>query len=360
MPSARTKQDPAAAHETSAQKGTSRIRDRLPLPDVVARALNAAAPTAGKKSAWGSRALALVPLVVTLAFGALVMPRAVPPSEVPLPVIDTRLLERAEATDHDLAELARRGLSDDTRVLGSAIRTYFRLHDDEHATPADVATRREELARGLSAVLRSAPHEVAMLRAVQLESFQTALRDYEATGVESDELRDVAGGFVRRMKDVGWMEGRTVLADRHVRGVFYKLAWNTTVGVADNPAFAPSLDELRALHAFYIRHPQVGALRKATFDEARKIATTKAACDEVDAHETAALEDFRLEKIKRLGALDPDYPTEFAIGVVSYRRGKYAASAESFRDWLRAHPDGPLALRARNHLRAALAADQAL
>ena len=36
--------------------------------------------------------------------------------------------------------------------------------------------------------------------------------------------------------------------------------------------------------------------------------------------------------------------------------GRYDASAEAFRAWLDKHPDGPYSLRARNHLKAALAA----
>ena len=46
------------------------------------------------------------------------------------------------------------------------------------------------------------------------------------------------------------------------------------------------------------------------------------------------------------------YPTE---GVARYRHRDYEASVQSFREWLMQHPDGPWTIRARNHLRAALA-----
>jgi TolA-binding protein len=55
--------------------------------------------------------------------------------------------------------------------------------------------------------------------------------------------------------------------------------------------------------------------------------------------------------------LDPTYPAAYALGIAHFRRGAYPASAQAFRDWVDAHPEGPYALRAKNFLRAALAAD---
>jgi len=331
----------------------------MPLPPAVASALAKEAPAKGRSS-WGGRALALVPLGVTLLLVALSFPRATVPVEVPLPVVDQRAIEKVEANDRELATLAKRGMSDDARVLGSAIRAYFLLHGDDTSSSNEVVRRRGDLNQAAAFVLKSSPHEMKLLRAAQLEVFQEALLAFELTGVESQDLREVGGGFVQRMRDVGWIRGTKVLADHTVRAVLFKLAWNGTVGIVDDPLLAPTLDELRALHSFYIQYPHVPEQRKGTFEEARKTARDKAACDEIAGLEAGAIEDFRLEKVKRLGAIDPDYPTAFAIGVVAYRRGRYGLSAESFRDWLREHPSGPLALRAQNHLKAAIAADARL
>ena len=361
MADERTKKTEGNATKTHAERGRVRFRDRLPIPESVARALKPpASVAAGKASPWGGRALALVPLLVTLLFVALAFPRAAPPSEIPLPTIDERELAKIEASDRELADLAKKGLSDDTRILGSAIRAYFLLHDDDVSTSSDVVKRRGELNQATAIVMRNTPHEIKLLRAAQLEVFQAALLAFESTGVESQDLREVGGGFVRRMRDVGWMRGNRFVADRIVRAVLFKLAWNATLGIIDDPILALTRDELRALHGFYLRFPHVPEQQKISLELARKNATSPAACEETAALERAALEDFRLEKVKRLGAIDPEYPTAFAIGVVSYRRGRYSMAAEAFRDWLRMHPNGPLALRAQNHLKAAIAADERL
>jgi TolA-binding protein len=70
--------------------------------------------------------------------------------------------------------------------------------------------------------------------------------------------------------------------------------------------------------------------------------------------EAMAAEGWRLDKVRRIGALDPAYPTAYAVGVAHYRHKDYEAAVESFRDWIDAHPNGPWTLRARNYIRAAL------
>ena len=39
---------------------------------------------------------------------------------------------------------------------------------------------------------------------------------------------------------------------------------------------------------------------------------------------------WRAEKIKRLGTIDPSYPTAYALGVVYFRAARYDLSADSF------------------------------
>jgi TolA-binding protein len=93
-------------------------------------------------------------------------------------------------------------------------------------------------------------------------------------------------------------------------------------------------------------------------EAARRGARDATACTAIAEAERAAIESWRLERIARLAQIDPSYPTEYARGVVSYRRGDFGASAQAFRAWLRDHPDGPLALRAQNYLRAAANAER--
>jgi TolA-binding protein len=95
---------------------------------------------------------------------------------------------------------------------------------------------------------------------------------------------------------------------------------------------------------------------RQALDAARRGARDARACEAIAEAERNATETWRLERIARIGAIDPSYPTEFARGVASYRRGDYVGSAQAFRRWLDDHPDGPFTLRAENFLRAALAA----
>jgi hypothetical protein len=89
---------------------------------------------------------------------------------------------------------------------------------------------------------------------------------------------------------------------------------------------------------------------------ARAAARTKKACDALDDADAMAAEAWRLEKVRKIASIDPAYPAAYAIGVAQYRHKDYEASVQTLREWLEQHPDGPYTIRARNHLRAALAA----
>jgi TolA-binding protein len=121
---------------------------------------------------------------------------------------------------------------------------------------------------------------------------------------------------------------------------------------------APTLDEQRVLYAFYLSHPHPSKSMRDAIGSARRGAHDAKACQALVEAERAATESWRLERIARVAALDPAYPADYARGIATFRRGEYRASAASFRKWLDAHPDGALALRAQNFLRAAADADQ--
>ncbi|MBL0194373.1 MAG: hypothetical protein IPQ09_09185 [Myxococcales bacterium] len=354
------------AEERKRERGTSsrgpKARDAAPLPPAVVAALSAAKSTdaTGRPSATGGRALALVPVVVMLTLAALLFPRAVPPQELPLPRVDVRALEATAERDADYARLAERGLSDDTRVLGTKLRAFNNLQASSADESAMIAGR-AALNHAIAAVLERSPAELKLLRAAQVTLFLRAVADFEATGVEGDELIALGGTFVSRLRAVGWIKERTVLPDAAVRAALYKLMWGATLNLTADATLDLSLDEQRAVHAFYILHPHPSDARRtglaAAWAAAHAASSPAAACEEARLAEIAATEEWRLEKVRKLGTLDPDYPTSFALGIGLYRQRKYAASAEAFRDWLREHPTGPLALRAQNHLKAAIVAD---
>src|SRR5207237_6348708 len=132
--------------------------------------------------------------------------------------------------------------------------------------------------------------------------------------------------------------------------VAYKLMWNSLVQ-HERPMkeLLPALDEQRLLYRFYFEHPRAREGDVLAIEAARAAAKTDRECDLLVARRRAAAETWRLERIRRYGEVDPEYPLLFAIGVAQYRRAQFGPSAQAFREWLKAHPDGPLALRAKHH-----------
>jgi hypothetical protein len=309
-----------------------------------------------QKESRGGVLLALVPVGVALTLGLLLLPRHGEPDSVPVPIPESGALARAEAVDRDLAEKARREpLPGPVRALGSAIREFHRLEigaevsrfgEARHAVDAALVTA---LAAGDDAMLR--------LRAVQLEQFMVEVKAFESSGVESAELTALAGAFLRSMKNEGWSEGHELAARDAALRAMFKQMWNAFLdldGPGGRKAFALSLDESRALFAFYLSHPHPAPGMRDAIAAARRGAHDARTCEAVEEAERGALETWRLDRIGRLAAIDPEYPAAYAAGVANLRRHKYASAAEAFRTWIHDHPEGPLSLRAQSFLRTAL------
>ncbi|HEY1696306.1 MAG TPA: hypothetical protein VGG39_29275 [Polyangiaceae bacterium] len=302
--------------------------------------------------------LALVPLGVALVLGVLLMPRHAAPESVPLPLADTRALVRAVAHDHALAEHARaQPLPGPVRALGSAVRAFHTLEAHD-ADGRDLYPARRAVDVALVDVLRGGDEPLLELRAVELEGFLEEMHRFEATGQQTDELEALAGAFVRSLTVEGWCEGHAVAVDDDALRPMFEEMWNSFLNLQGNPAFAPTLDEQRALYAFYLSHAHPTKTMRDALDAARRGAADAKACAAIDEAERASTEAWRLERIGRLAAIDPAYPADYARGVASYRRGDFGASARAFHAWLQAHPEGPLALRAQNFLRAASGAER--
>lgn len=295
---------------------------------------------------------------VAVFLGGLLLPRANPPEDIPLPNVDGRALAQTEAQDHRLAELARNQLlPPEVRELGSAIRE-FNSREARDAEGVAMNNARVTLGQLLGPALAGGVDTLLRLRAVQLEGFLAEVRTYEATGQASKELDALGGTFVRRMTQVGWCADHKVLLSDAERRVAFKMAWNGVAGVGSRPEFMVSLDETRTLYTFFLSHPHASEAAKARIDGSRQSATDKATCDALESGENVAAEAWRLDKINKLGAIDPAYPLAYAQGVAQFRLGHFEASVDAFEAWIQAHPNGAYALRARNHLRAALEAER--
>jgi len=321
--------------------------------------------TSGGPSAGGGssgRWLAFVPVSVAALMFLLMMPRAAPPDDVPIPELDARALLAAERDDAARAALARtERLPDDVLAVGSALRAVGKAQVHTEA-PDDVTNAKTTLDHALGLLLSRGDDEAKIhdqlktLRAVQLDAFLAEVAKYEETGKATTDLEELGGAFVERMTAAGWIEDHRVLLTEHERRAAYKAVWTALVGGTQVPALALTLDEQRALYTLYLARPHAPEAQRAAFVVQRKAATTPEECERAQTAERVATEMWRADKIRRLGEIDPEYPTFYALGVAYYRAGRYDQSVEAFRAWVDRHPDGPWSLRARNHLKAALAA----
>jgi hypothetical protein len=307
-----------------------------------------------RDAAW----LALIPFGVALVLGLLLAPRKPAPESVPLPVADVRALLRTKDADDRLAEAARaEPLPGTVRALGSAVRA-FHTAEAHGAGQGALAKARHDVDTTLGDALSSGAEALVALRAVELGEFIDETRRLESTGKASDELLALAGSFVSTMTAEGWFDGHRLAPREPELRVMFKEMWNAFLGLEKSPALEPTLDEQRVLYAFYLTHAQPTRSMRDALAAARKGAQDDKSRQGLDEAERAATETRRLERVAHLASIDPAYPALYAKGVLSWRRGDYGAAAIAFDGWLRDHPDGPLALRAQNYLRASLDAER--
>jgi hypothetical protein len=300
----------------------------------------------------------MIPLVIAVTLGLFLLPRSTPPDLVPLPQPDESALAAAERADDALADAAEReGLPGDLRELGSRIRDYHTL-EERAASGEEMMAARSALEKSLGDALAGGSFDaLRRLRAVETRQFLEAARTFEATGRETDDLSALAGSFVRRMRLEGWCVGHQLAMRPRELRVMYKMVWNGTLLLESKPELALSLDEQRVLYAFYLAHPHVLDGTRQALEASRRRAADKGACLAAEAAERISADRWRLDHVKRLASIDPEYPADYARGALYFRIGSYGQAAESFRDWLRDHPSGPWSLRARYNLRASVEAD---
>ena len=285
------------------------------------------APVKHGKNRWeGIGVVAFVVGLMVMA-AALAVPRATEPDVLPLPLPDRGVLRRVKLRSDGLAREAReKGLSYDVRAVGEAIRRCGRETVAGQGVPDKVIG--EVLLTVRMALDRKSEAGLLRLLALQTELFVDATHAFESSGKPSMELQELGGDFVSMAKQSGWLEGRTLVLDDDERASLFRLRWTELTGLRSVALFSPTLDEYRAYYALYLRN-----LRGA--DSARS--------------------ERAFSVVRALEKRDPSYPGAFARGVLFYRAGLFQEAADAFGAHLALHPDGPWALRARNHVLQALA-----
>lgn len=189
------------------------------------------------------------------------------------------------------------------------------------------------------AAAREQPAFLLQLRAYQTRVFLRELAAFEASGQESQELREVGGDFIRSARAAGWIRTRhgrpRLIADERVRFVLFRKRWNDITKL-HVPPFKLSLHEERAFHAFLFDHPVISV----PASHRRDVRTRCRAANE-----------YLLRRVDSYGLIDRAYPTDYARGILLLRLGRDQAALQPLLRFIENNPDGPYALRARNALR---------
>jgi len=273
--------------------------------------------------------LAVVTVGSALCAVSLAVPRAVVPDEIPLPSVD-RAEVRGNA-EHDrvlVAGAVETPLPTKVRAVGEAFRRFGSVEargDVAHAADASKALR----ASVSEARAAFGDDPLLTLRAVQADLFVRAVRRWAASGEEEPDLVELGGSFVRRARASGWVshDHRLVIDPDGLAAVF-AMRWTKLSGLIDQHPFSPTLNQWRLYFHTLIAHPESGDDRAA---------------------EPQILSSYVMALVRK----DPDYPELFARGILAFRMNDYPAAEAALVAHLRAHPDGPWWLRARNYLVAA-------
>jgi len=281
-------------------------------------------PTGAKRHFDGWQ-LGLVSLCMGGLALALAIPRGAEPKDLPVPTID-----RVKVADilRDQAERAQRvretPLPFEVRAVGEALRGFSAAGS---TLDDDPARAEEVLARSTARALELHGKDALLdLRAIQTELFLEALKHWEGGASPSEELTQLAGNFVDKAKQSGWIDERgRLLMSVIERIVLFRIRWGALTGLRATYPFKPSLTEWRIYYRFLLQHPEGSALASEAMRGARQLGYANA-----------------------LGKLDPEFPVEFATGVLLFQTARYPESMLAFQAHLAAHPNGRWTLRARN------------
>src|SRR5512133_212936 len=263
----------------------------------------------------------------------LALPQGTMPDYLPMPTLrqdELATLRREVLTARQRVQT--RPLEYELRRVGELMRQLGRQwHQGESVSVA----QRERL-RGLVRAVRAKVGDEPLnrLRAVQSQLFLLALNTWDKTGVESEDAIELGGDFLIKARQLGWLEGP---AD-----------CTKPIGVSSNRCVL-SLDQDERAALFLNRWTELASSSgddQLHIESAWKLLALRARLKQP--LRRLGVEDLRL--IDRMARADPSYPGALAKGLLLVRLGDRQQAIEAFRAQLEAHPNGPFALRARNHL----------
>jgi len=252
----------------------------------------------------------------------LAVPHATEPHMVPQPVIHVRELNvEFDALERQASVARSHPLPYAIREVGEAYRRLGRIQfegpqllDDGRGFSWQALVR--------SARTRSGDAALLSLRAVEVQLFVNSLEAWEKSGKVPDDLAELGGDFVNLAQRNHWWESGRLAMSHEERWAIGLLRWTTLAGLLMTEPFRLSRNlELLELRFFFANAKRMGSAP-----------------------------ELQQRILNRYSELEPDYPIEYARGVIAAQQSQFELAAAGFTRQLQAHPDGNYVTRARNHL----------
>ena len=265
--------------------------------------------------------LFLAAVTFSLLSAMIILPRPTRPRWLPLPVVSSEALSRADEHSQALAQSAQAtALPVSTRTVGEL---YRRLNLALLESGKSAKVVREDLRLVTQTEIKAGrTHELLTLRALQSELFLSEVHRFERTGQVSPELTELAADIGKKMAQY-WQtpSGKLTLSDADLR-LLFRVRWGQLTGTHRLQPFGPSLEEFKGYFSIYLRPGPEAALAAAE----------------------------RSNTVRALGKMDRSYPSEFALGVLALDAGDFSSAESRFSSFLQSTQSGPYSHLAENHL----------
>lgn len=271
---------------------------------------------------WSARGGAGVALVAALLVALLAVPRPEVPDAVPYPPVDD---ERARV-ELEQAHLAARTVSNvplatDIRGVGERIRRcgVLEVSDPQGAFSFERDKLREVV---LLLLQQKRSAELVQLRELQGQLlFRALLAAWSGARDDVSELTELGARLPEHLADSRDWFSRDPYFEATLRALFNQ-RWGLLVGFERYPDFEPTANDWRLIHRF----------RVLRF---------------LNAAQTGDGADLR-DALEQVAKYSPEYPYDYAVGIVHYREGAFQQAMDAFGRQLSAHPGSEWAVRAQN------------
>lgn len=278
-----------------------------------------------------SQRLIWIAFGVAIIMALFVIPRPETPNAVPLPPLDWRIFEQSERDRRArVARTMTQPLSVEIRGIGERVRRCGVLERDltqarEGALEA-LLQERSVLRKAVGSVVRAGrSEELLALRDLQSELLLQAMQ----SGAQEADRDELGGRLEHHVRTAGTLLLGSELRHATLHALFAR-RWAQLVGLEKHPAFRPTANEQRLMQRFRVRRLLEQPLANVSGE--------------------------LLAVLERTREFSPDFPVDYARGIVLYRTGAFGDALHAFGRHLQAHPEGRFALRARNFRLSAAAA----